>query len=100
MNDIDLDKLEELARKVADAYAAYMASTSDDTLAWSAAVGMLRVATSHDVILGLTAAIRERQASLVDIVGVIRRTGGFLTTEDQQALFRAEQIIATAKVTP
>lgn len=89
MSDIDLDKLEELARKVADAYAT-----------WSAAVGMLRVATSHDVILGLTAAIRERQASLVDIVGVIRRVGGYMTTEDQQALFRAEQIIATAKATP
>lgn len=39
-------------------------------------------------------------ASLVEVVDVIRRQGGFLRTEDQQALFRAERIIEQAKVTP
>lgn len=38
-------------------------------------------------------------ASLVEVVDVIRRQGGFMRTEDQRALFRAERIIEQAKVT-
>lgn len=37
--------------------------------------------------------VAKLESGLRDVVGIVRRTGGYLEHADQQALFRAEQLV-------
>lgn len=65
------------------------------------------IATFVDMARAVVVATTEREwliadgfASLVDMVGILRAIGGFMTAEQQAQLRRAEAVIALAKVTP
>jgi len=65
------------------------------------------IASFVDMARAVVVATTEREwliedgfAALVEMVGILRAVGGFMTPEQQLQLRRAERVIAQAQVTP